>query len=249
MPKFQSIATGKCPHCLTSVRFEYVTAEIGGSHHGNTSGVYLDAHPQNGKEVESITLTTAGCPNCGGLILTVEARTHGFGTSQVGVEYIVWPLQSARPVPEEVPETLSEDYGEAALTLNLSPKASAALSRRCLQMLLREYAGAKQHNLSEQIDAVIPNLPAYVAESIDAIRNIGNFAAHPMKETASNEILDVEPGEAEWNLDVLDTLFDFYFVQPASVEKRKEALNEKLKSAGKRPMKSPEEKGDEGSNS
>jgi hypothetical protein len=43
----------------------------------------------------------------------------------------------------------------------------------------------------------------------------------------------VEPGEAEWNLDVLESLFDFYFVQPALHAKRKAALNPKLKEAGK----------------
>jgi hypothetical protein len=33
---------------------------------------------------------------------------------------------------------------------------------------------------------------------LDAIRTIGNFAAHPIKSTSSGEIVDVEPGEAEW---------------------------------------------------
>jgi hypothetical protein len=35
-------------------------------------------------------------------------------------------------------------------------------------------------------------------ESIDAVRNIGNFAAHPQKSTATGEILEVEFGESEW---------------------------------------------------
>lgn len=59
------------------------------------------------------------------------------------------------------------------------------------------------------------------------------FAAHPQKSTASGAILDVEPGEAEWNLDVLESLFDFYFIQPALSAKRKAELNQKLKAAGK----------------
>jgi len=50
-------------------------------------------------------------------------------------------------------------------------------------------------------------------------------------------IVDVEDGEAEWNLDVLDLLFDFYFVQPAISAKRKAALNQKLKDAGKPELK------------
>lgn len=43
----------------------------------------------------------------------------------------------------------------------------------------------------------------------------------------------MEPGEAEWNLDVLESLFEFYFVQPGLTTSRKAALNVKLKAAGK----------------
>jgi hypothetical protein len=50
-------------------------------------------------------------------------------------------------------------------------------------------------------------------------------------------ILDVEPGEAEWTLDVLEELFDFYCVLPATIQKRKDAFNKKLQEAGKPPMK------------
>ena len=57
----------------------------------------------------------------------------------IGQELVVWSLQSARPpVPKEVPSHIAEDYKEAALVLNFSPKSSAALSRRCLQAVLRE---------------------------------------------------------------------------------------------------------------
>ena len=52
-------------------------------------------------------------------------------------------------------------------------------------------------------------LPSHLTGSLDAVRNIGNVAAHPTKSEASGEIIDVEPGEAEWNLDVLESLFDF----------------------------------------
>jgi hypothetical protein len=41
----------------------------------------------------------------------------------------------------------------------------------------------------------------------------------------------VEPGEAEWTLDVLEILFDFYFVQPARLKAKRDALNKKLAEA------------------
>lgn len=80
-------------------------------------------------------------------------------------------------------------------------------------------------------------LPSHVAEAIDAVRNTGNFAAHPMKSQSTGEIVPVEAGEAEWNLDVSEALFDFYFVQPGLLKKKKDALNAKLQEAGKPPMK------------
>jgi hypothetical protein len=71
---------------------------------------------------------------------------------------------------------------------------------------------------------------------LQQVRAIGNFSARPIKDTATGTILDVEPGEAEWNLDVLDELFDFYYVQPAAVEQKTNQLNQKLTAAGKKTI-------------
>jgi len=146
---------------------------------------------------------------------------------------------SRAPVPPEVPAGIVEDYKEACLVLGDSLKASAALSRRCLQNLLRQAAGVKPGNLSDEIQQVLDSgkLPSSLAENIDAVRNIGNFAAHPSKSQSSGEVVPVEPYEAEWNLDVLESLFDFYFVQPARDKARRDALNKKLADTKKPPMK------------
>jgi hypothetical protein len=119
-----------------------------------------------------------------------------------------------------------------------SPMASAALSRRCLQHILRESAGVKAGTLAAEIDQVLnaASLPTLVAEGLDAVREIGNFAAHPTKSTSTGEIIDVEPGEAEWNLDVVEALMDIYYVQPVRMAAKKAALNRKLGDAGKNPV-------------
>jgi hypothetical protein len=108
-----------------------------------------------------------------------------------------------------------------------------------LQHLLRAHVKVKPSDLAREIQELIDRggLPSHLVEALDAVRNIGNFAAHPIKSTASGEILPVEPGEAEWNLDTLEALFDFYFVQPKLLKAKRAALNEKLKEAGKPPMK------------
>lgn len=143
------------------------------------------------------------------------------------------------PLPPQVPMDFAEDYQEACLVLSDSPKASAALSRRCLQNIIREKLGIKKRNLADEIQEVLDNniFPSYISEPLDAVRNNGNFGAHTIKSTSTGEICPVEPGEAEWNLDVIESLFDFLFVQPAIMQKKKEALNKKLIDAGKLPMK------------
>jgi hypothetical protein len=140
-----------------------------------------------------------------------------------------------RPIAAEVVDPYRQDFYEACSVLNDSPKASAALSRRNLQAILRDKAGTKSKDLFDQIDEVVNSgkIPSHIQDGLHAVRNIGNFAAHEIKSKVTGAIVEVEPGEAEWNLDVLESLFDFYFVQPALSAKRKAELNKKLKEAGK----------------
>jgi hypothetical protein len=104
---------------------------------------------------------------------------------------------------------------------------------------LREKAGTRKKDLNDQIQEVIDSkrLPTHLAAAIDAVRVLGNFAAHPLKSQNTGEIIEVEPGEAEWSLDTLEGLFDFYFVQPAILEAKRAALDKKLAEAGKPPLK------------
>jgi Domain of unknown function (DUF4145) len=172
------------------------------------------------------------CPAC--------ERLHVICKRQHRLQQFLYPAAVARePLDAAVPADFASDYIEACNVIENSPKASAALSRRCLQHILRECAKVKRPNLDQEIQAVLDSktLPSDIAESLDAVRNIGNFAAHPMKSTASGEIIDVEPGEAEWNLDTVERLFDFYFVGPAKTAAKKAALNKKLADAGKPPLK------------
>jgi len=108
-----------------------------------------------------------------------------------------------------------------------------------LQNILRGVAAVTPADLAKEIQEALDKkmFPSYISESLDAVRNIGNFAAHPLKSKSTGEIVPVEPGEAEWTLDVLDSLFDFYFVQPSILKRKRDALNKKLGDMGKPPMK------------
>lgn len=172
------------------------------------------------------------CPHCKRPNLRYVAFKYGEGG---GIFVPVWPPTDRPPCPIEVPSHIAEDYREACLVLSISPKASAALSRRCLQNLLRDVTKVVKKNLADEINEVIRNgeLPSRITESLDAVRHIGNIAAHPEKDATI--IMPVEPNEAKWCLDILESLFDFYYVQPIIEARRRAALNMKFQEAGKQP--------------
>ena len=213
----------KCPHC----RVEF---------HDNRRLVDV-AQDADGPRA----LARRRCSGCNREIIYLD-HIELVGTPNSVVDStLLWPKKSTRPpAPSEVPALYAEDYNEAALVLADSPKASAALSRRCLQNILREKAGVKHSSLANEIQEALDKnlLPPYLADDVDAIRHIGNFAAHPIKSQTTGAVLPVEPGEAEWNLDVIEALFNFYFVAQAKALARRAALNRKLQDAGKGPMKS-----------
>ena len=208
----------KCPHCLDSFHEQLERTRVG-----------------NGPE-GSWFINHQLCPGCGKSIIILEKASQGNRTYSV-----VFPKGTARePIPGEVDDpTVINDYTKAVLVMDDSPEASAALSRRCLQHILREKAHTKNRDLADQIQEVIDSktLPSAIADNLDAVRVTGNFAAHPTKSTNTGAIIDVEPHEAEWDLEVLEQLMDFYFVQPAKAQKRKDAINAKLVAAGKPPLK------------
>ena len=217
----------KCPHCLENFHEVTYAANIMVKKHTMSSTV--DVLVSDG--IQAYYATNL-CPACSKP--TVYLTVGGPG-------YMAYPKGISRaPLPAEVGGEFADDYKEACLVLADSPKASAALSRRCLQHLLREKAKTKKKDLADQIQEVLDarTLPSQLADNLDAIRNIGNFATHTQKSTNSGEILDVEPGEAEWSLEVLEELFDFFIVAPAGAKAKRDALNQKLAEAGKPQLKS-----------
>lgn len=141
--------------------------------------------------------------------------------------------------PEEVEEDLRTDYREAYLCLDISPRASVALSRRCLQHLIKLKTDIKETDLYNAIEKLLKLniLPSDISDQLHAIRNIGNFAVHPLTYNKTNEIVQVTKDEAEWTLNIIKQLFDFFYVAPKRKKKRKEEFNEKLRKAGKEELK------------
>jgi hypothetical protein len=222
----------KCPHC--------------------NIGIHLELEVQKAFQIEQLIEKETGyelaqgfCPECKRPIVLMRYGQYKWVDNEGEItnvlrEEIIYPKFFARSIDPNVPPKYQDAYNEANSVLMLSPKASAALSRRLLQNILWDEYHLKRRNLDTEITEFIqlPNTPAEITEALDAIRNIGNFAAHPIKYTNTGEIVEVEPGEAEWLLEVLEALFDFVFVQPGRARERIDKLNQKLHSLGKPPIKS-----------
>lgn len=231
--------TFECPHCL--FRSTWLTGEkISSTHIG-----------ENREGTHNGTITWHNCPSCGNIVvyfepdfITARASLSKSGTSSQEYKLpknaiTIYPkLKSPPTLSEYIPDEYRDDFLEAYNVLDGSPKASAALSRRCLQRLLRDKANIKPGTLSSEIDQTLGRLPSELRNTVDAIRNFGNFAAHPDKNIVTGDILDVELQEAEWTLEILKELLNFYIVKPAELIKKQQDLNTKLKNAGKNPMKS-----------
>ncbi|KFG68774.1 hypothetical protein JH26_15030 [Microvirga sp. BSC39] len=156
---------------------------------------------------------------------------------------MLYPAGANRgPVPSQVPANIVGDYVETCNVLPVSAKASAALSRRCLQAMLRAH-GYRGRDLAAEIQLLLDEsdpakaIPSTLRMTIDGIRNFGNFSAHPITDVTTLQIIDVEDHEAEWCLEILEEMFQHFYVRPAEAAARKLALDAKLAAAGKPPSK------------
>ena len=224
-----------CPNCTVGVRLPIA----GGSE------VYHVDHDRD--KQWGYDIVHGFCPECGQLIVLIRHGSywqHSLGEGghrelYPQQEEVIYPKRRTKPLSSDVPTRYRDDFNEAFACLDASPKASAAVSRRILQDVLENHYNISAGNLASQIDAFIArqDVPPYLTEQVDAVRNIGNFAAHPLKSTHTGEVLDVEPGEAEWLIGTLEALFDFAFVQPERLKRQRAQLNQKLSEAGKPPLK------------
>lgn len=220
-----------CPHCSTVVKI----------HWNVTSPYEIDKVKKVGIEI-----FYSECPNCNKLVVGLQkgdlksSEYNGLHIQdKTEWQKIIYPKQNNFQNSIDIPTKYLEDYEEAIKVLSPSPKASAALSRRLLQCILREEFDIKENSLVKEIEIfnTLSGVPSHLTNAVDAVRIIGNIAAHPNKDKNTGEIVPVEIGEAEWLIEVIEALFDFVFIQPSKLELRKQELNLKLEKIGKPKMK------------
>lgn len=191
-----------CPYCRQ--RDSYERARAGTTGHGVDVGRLTRA-----------TLTVMGCHNPECYRATLLATLFERDASQERDQYVLgsavqtWrliPESRARAWPEYVPEFVVSDYNEACAIENASPKASAAMSRRCLQSIIRDFFQIAKARLVDEIDALEGKVGPDVQAALHALREIGNVGAHPERDP--NTIVEIEPGEATAMIDLLEVLIE-----------------------------------------
>ena len=220
----------KCPFCGDAINVETNEVEIGINDEENH--MYLE---------------WLECPSCSNYIVFMKEYMEEWIEGPDTVHHLkhlvserrIEPIATARLIPDITPPEVAKDYRAACNVLSISPEASAALSRRCLQIIFGNHLGIVKGNLATEIDEALNSgkVVGPAAAALHMVREIGNFGAHPRKSQSTGEIIDVEPGEAEANLDAIEMLIDSCFVQPQRIAEMKAGVNKKLKAAGKKELK------------
>jgi hypothetical protein len=232
-----------CPHCGIA---QIVTEKAFGHFSGNVHvGKFAEMAMAEKAENLNVTGTVISCANPTCMRLTIHVALsssyYASGGYKVikGSEFLsqrLYPGAVGKPFPEHIPAPMLEDYQEAWSIIDLSPKSSATLARRCLQSMIRDFCGIKKRTLYEEIEALRElakedRLPRGVdpdtIEAMLALKDVGNIGAH-MSEI-DGVILDVEPGEARKLLSLIEMLFADWYVARG---KRAERLAAVLEVAG-----------------
>jgi len=218
-----------CPHCGTP------QAVVNEKRKSYIQRLFLDGQAEGKLAVATLAIgcSAQGCEKHTVHILLGESEYKNSQWRLVdgGSVYFnqpIFPQGAAKPQPDFIPQPLRDDYREACLIRDLSPKAAATLVRRCLQGMIRDFTGIAKGRLIDEIRALRTAVdegkaPEGVSldsiDAIDAVREIGNIGAHMEKDI--DIIVEVDPGEAQLLIDLVEMLFEEWYVQR---HKRRERL-------------------------
>lgn len=212
-----------CPHCLTGVKMKWFA---------ETLPVEVEEKFIN----EGYVIQRGFCPECNRLIVFLryghckQVDFDEFWVDAVINEELIYPKFSKRKaLNAAIPEKYVQIFQESEQVNNISPRASATLSRYLLQMLLHEELHISKGNLEKEIAELEArsNVPSKLVTMLQVMRRVANFGAHPKKSTNSNEIVEVEEGESAIMLDLLEEVFDYIFVKPKQQEDFLKTIQEK----------------------
>lgn len=222
-----------CPHCnktqiIVDANFDIdvIRLEIGDTNIGQIGYKILGIRCLNTECQEPVINLTVGKASW-------NNRASKFEIDDGLFDGRIYPLSSAIPQPDYIPQQIAQDYYEACKIVSLSPKASATLSRRCIQGIIRDFANIQAKNLFQEIEALRRAIGDGTAdrsiseesvEALHAVRSIGNIGAH--MEADVNHIVDVDPDEADVLIKLIEQLFVDWYGARAKRQERLSRITE-----------------------
>jgi len=210
-----------CPYCKAKTTIVKDTNDSKNIHYENTPSKYGKV----GLLTEIISCPNTECKEITVTAALYEAKGEKYGdglyiegNNRPILNWNLKPESSAITLPEYIPEAIKNDYYEACKILLLSPKASATLSRRCLQGIIRDFWKINKSKLVDEINELHGKIDSSTWDSIEAIRKIGNIGAHMEKDV--NLIIDIDKNEAGVLINLLEELFFDWYVQKHEREER-----------------------------
>lgn len=188
--------TIKCPHCGSVLTDTQNLVQ---------HNYFLDGSPCGNVGI-AFSLFIFFCPECKRPTIDFSGISECFN----GLETSIFPQSLAKKFPDYIPEAIRKDYEEAYAILHLSPKASATLSRRCLQGMIHDFHNVHEKNLNAEITALKDKVSPHEWSVLDNVRSVGNIGAH--MEHDINMIIDIEPDEAEKLLKVIEHFIEKWYV-------------------------------------
>ncbi|TGM89561.1 DUF4145 domain-containing protein [Leptospira licerasiae] len=194
---------------------------------------YIDKSSKDG--ILAFRTLTTTCPNPKCKEYSMVAFLHRAQRDSVGrysiqdeekylEKWYLRPLSLAKIFPSYIPKQIIQDYNEACAIINLSPKASATLSRRCLQGMIRDFWGISKGRLIDEITELESKTDPISWKAIDAVRKIGNIGAHMEKDI--NLIIDVEPNEAKLLVQLIEILLKDWYISRHEREENLKSIAE-----------------------
>lgn len=197
-----------CPHCDRDTTLTVL------NYSDHTSFLTI----KNAEGGRGLTTRWIVCPNkeCTKISLIATLSIAGLDSSNNWVlqkQLLQWrllPQSAAKIYPDYIPAQIRQDYIEATAIVKSSPRASATLSRRCLQGMIRDFWGISKKTLYAEIEAIEEYVDAMAWQAIDAVRIVGNISAHMQDDV--NHVIEVEPEEALLLINLIELLMKEWYI-------------------------------------
>lgn len=188
--------TYTCPYCGCKQSLKNISSECYSGHEFN----FLNSYKKTDLIIKHIKCSNEQCSQ-------ITAVAFDLVT---GKQFDLYPEKVHKEFPPYVPTPIREDYVEAILIMDYSPKAAATLLRRCLQGMIRDFWGIQKKTLKDEIDALKEKVSTTQWNAIDGLRKMGNIGAHMEKNI--DLIIEIDEGEAMKLARLIELLVDKWYV-------------------------------------